>query len=77
MGHAGAMEGGTWRLRSRVAGTYAPDRRPILLPLARQVRGHCRAVDDADISLAEIAERVAAVGIERVKRTAPTFAGGS
>lgn len=80
--HASAMGGGTWKGQIQIARTLSPDRRLILFPLARQVRGYVQAVNEANISSGEkvhcwamIAEKVAAVGIERVKRMATNFRG--
>jgi len=73
-GHMGAL-GGTWLERIRLAKALAPDRRFIVFPLARQVSGYFKAIHDADISTDEkircgamVLEKVANVGVERVKR---------
>jgi glycosyltransferase involved in cell wall biosynthesis len=74
-GHIGARPGGTWSGRIRLAKALAPDRRFIVFPLARQVRGYVQAILDADITATErvrcgamVLEKVAAVGVERAKR---------
>jgi hypothetical protein len=76
-GHAGASAGGTWLGHIRLAKAFAPDRRLILFPSARQVSGYFRAILDADITVPEkvrggamVAEKVAKVGVERVNRIA-------
>ena len=81
-GHAGAMGGGTWRGQIEIARTYSPNRRLILFPLTRQVRGYLQAVNDANITPGEkvscwtmIAAKAAAVGVERVKRVAADVRG--
>lgn len=74
-GRQGGSGGGTWRGRIRVAKAFAPNRRFILFPFARQVRGYFDVIYGADISPPEkvrcaaiVLEKVANVGIERVKR---------
>ncbi len=72
--HAGRAGKDTWRGLVRIARNYGPERRFIVFPLARQVRGYLRAVADADISPADklrceamVAEKVATVAWGRVK----------
>ena len=73
--HEGASAGGTWLGHIRVAKAYAPNRRLILFPYARQVSGYFQAIRDADITVPEkvrcgatVMEKVAIVSVERVKR---------
>jgi len=74
-GHAGASPGGTWLGHVRLAKAFAPDRRLMLFPFGRQVGGYFQAIHDADITAPEkvrcgaiVMEKVADVGVERVKR---------
>jgi glycosyltransferase involved in cell wall biosynthesis len=72
--HAGLAGKDTWRGLVRIARNYGPERRVILFPLARQIRGYLRAIEDADISRAEkircaamVLEKVATVAGRRLK----------
>ena len=74
-GREGVSGRGTWLGRIRLAKALAPDRRVILFPFARQVSGYFDAIRNADISAPEkvrcgamVVEKVANVGVERVKR---------
>ena len=52
-GHAGRVGKDRWRGLIRMARKYGPERRVILFPLARQVRGYFRAIAEADIGRPE------------------------
>jgi glycosyltransferase involved in cell wall biosynthesis len=72
-GHAGRVGKNRWREHIRIARNYDPERRVILFPLARQVRGYFRAIAQADISRVEkmrcgtmVLEKVFIVGGKRV-----------
>jgi glycosyltransferase involved in cell wall biosynthesis len=72
-GHTGRVGKNRWREYIRIARNYDPERRVILFPLARQVRGYFRAIAQADISRVEkmrcgtmVLEKVFIVGGKRV-----------
>jgi glycosyltransferase involved in cell wall biosynthesis len=72
-GHAGRTGRSRWKGAIDIAKSYDPDRRVILFPLMRQVRGYLRAITDADITTAEkmrcalmVVNKVATVGWRRV-----------
>jgi glycosyltransferase involved in cell wall biosynthesis len=75
--HAGRIGTKKWKELIRIARNYGPDRRVILFPLARQVRGYLQAITEANISPAEkmrcatiVVEKVAIVGGKRMQAVA-------
>jgi glycosyltransferase involved in cell wall biosynthesis len=73
-GHVGGSSQGTWkgRIRLATARTHPSERRMILFPLARQVRGYFEAIASADITRMEkmrcaaiVVHKLASVGWKR------------